>query len=609
MTVTDEFPDPSRGTRRIAVVIVALIVLAAAGYGAYRWLFADDSTSTTTAQGTEVAARTGQLVSSLTTTGTAQSNQSTRLMFQAAGQVTTINATVGQNVKAGDELARLDPLDAQRKLESATANLTIAKLKLSQMVEPPKASDLASAAQAVASAQGQVANAQTALDNLLGGPTASDLASAENALLQAQNGLQNANNGITNAWTALLNAQRTYCQAANVLILPCYESDLPLSDSMIHDLTEWIRAPGGSAAQVGAATTAATSLLSANSSYVNSKSAVAPAQKSLEVAQAKLKALTDPPTANQLASAQASLAAAQANLAGAIAREATLKAGPTATDLALQNESVRLAQVSFDQAKDAMDNLVLLAPFDGSIGTISVNVGDQVGLATVAMTLTNPSSMRVDLTVAETDLSGLKAGQFGVATFDSMPGQTYLLKVTGVSLSPTVAQGVVTYPAQAQILTGKELAANAQELQKMSAALQSRGGGGQGGTGRTPTAVGATAVAQRTPAGNAPMPASGMSASVTILESVVENALLVPSAAVRRVGRQSTVTVVKEDGTREQRVVVTGGTDNTNTAIVSGLTEGEKVVVGGTTAVSTGTAGAAGGTAPRRPPTPVGGVR
>jgi macrolide-specific efflux system membrane fusion protein len=103
-----------------------------------------------------------------------------------------------------------------------------------------------------------------------------------------------------------------------------------------------------------------------------------------------------------------------------------------------------------------------------------------------------------------------------------------------------------------------------------------------------------------------------MSANVVIVENVVENALLVPSAAVRRAGRQSTVTVAKPDGTREQRVVVTGGTDNTNTAITSGLTEGEKVVVGGTTAVPTGAAGGAGGAGPGgpgRPPTPAGGVR
>jgi len=262
------------------------------------------------------------------------------------------------------------------------------------------------------------------------------------------------------------------------------------------------------------------------------------------------------------------------------------------------------------------------------------------------MTLTNPSSMRIDLTVAETDLSGLKAGQFGVATFDSMPGQTYLVKVTGVSQSPTVAQGVVTYPAQAQILTGKDIAANAADLQKISAALQSLGGSfgggaqratGAGGAGqRTPNAGQATAFAQRTPGAgqgtpgtggtaggadtvtrllNAPLPAAGMSANVVIVENVTENALLVPSAAVRRAGRQTTVTVAKDDGTRETRAVVTGGTDNTNTAITSGLTEGEKVVVGGTTAVPTGSASSAaggggpGGFGPGRQPTPAGGVR
>jgi hypothetical protein len=71
-----------------------------------------------------------------------------------------------------------------------------------------------------------------------------------------------------------------------------------------------------------------------------------------------------------------------------------------------------------------------------------------------------------------------------------------------------------------------------------------------------------------------------MSANVTVLLSVKENSLLVPTGAIKRQGRTEFVIVKKDDGTTEQVTVTTGGSDATNTAVLTGLTEGEKVVLG-----------------------------
>ena len=100
-----------------------------------------------------------------------------------------------------------------------------------------------------------------------------------------------------------------------------------------------------------------------------------------------------------------------------------------------------------------------------------------------------------------------------------------------------------------------------------------------------------------------------MSASVTVVLSVTQDALLLPTAAIKRSGRTSVVSLKLPDGTIEQRTVTTGGTDSTNTAILTGLVEGDVVQIGGTTASATAgrtaTPAAAGG----RQPTPAGGVR
>ena len=89
----------------------------------------------------------------------------------------------------------------------------------------------------------------------------------------------------------------------------------------------------------------------------------------------------------------------------------------------------------------------------------------------------------MDLTVSETDFVGLKAGHLGVALFDAIPDQPFAIKLAGITSVPTITQGVVTYPVQADILT---LGEAAKELPRLSSLVQGLGvpiGGAGIGTG------------------------------------------------------------------------------------------------------------------------------
>ena len=650
MTPSTDFDDGRPWLRRIISLAVLLGVLGGGAYAAYYFGFRDDSPAKAAATTSEATVTRGQIVNSFTTTGTAASTLTTKLTFQASGQVKTIGVVVGDKVTAGQELARLDDRDASRKLESSRSSLAVAQIKLQQLTDPPKAADVAGAQQSVASALGQLASAQANLDKATRGPSDIDVLTAESAITTAQNSLASANTQVDTAWNGLIGAQRSYCVLPAILVNPCYGQDIPLSDVTISGLTASLRNPPGSTAQGNAIVSAITSLFSANTSYLNSKNATVTAQNNIETAKAKKQALYDAPATSDLAQLNASVTTAQAGLVTAQAKLDQVNAGATSSDIALQSESVKQSQISLQQQQDAYDSLVLRAPYAGTVGAVAINVGDQAGLSTAAVTLTNPEGVRVDLTVSETDLSSIKQGQYGVATFDSLAGNFYLLKITGVSTTPTVTQGIVTYPVQAQILRGPDLAANAAGLQQVAAALTTLGGGitraaganaaggaGQGGPGAAGAGgfqggAGAQGGAQRTPGAaagrtpgagaqgaagggilasiaNAPLPSPGMSASVTVVLSVTQDALLLPTAAIKRSGRISVVSVKLPDGTIEQRTVTTGGTDSANTAILTGLVEGDVVQIGGTTASATAgrtaTPAAAGG----RQPTPAGGVR
>jgi multidrug efflux pump subunit AcrA (membrane-fusion protein) len=71
----------------------------------------------------------------------------------------------------------------------------------------------------------------------------------------------------------------------------------------------------------------------------------------------------------------------------------------------------------------------------------------------------------------------------------------------------------------------------------------------------------------------------GLTVTVSIIVSSVDNALLVPNAAVTREGQKSYVRVPTAAGGEEKREVKTGISDWQNTVITEGLIDGERVLV------------------------------
>jgi hypothetical protein len=151
--------------------------------------------------------------------------------------------------------------------------------------------------------------------------------------------------------------------------------------------------------------------------------------------------------------------------------------------------------------------------------------------------------------VGQADVSNLKVGQTANVTFDALQGRSYAATVTAIGLTPTIQQGVVTYVVTLAVDTAR--------------------------------------LAEGTP-----IPTPGMTASINVTTNRVENALVVPSRALRRAGRASTVTVKTPEGT-EQRTVTTGVTNGTLIQVVSGLQDGDEVQVSApaTTSSTTPTGG------------------
>ncbi|MEI7926093.1 MAG: biotin/lipoyl-binding protein, partial [Chloroflexota bacterium] len=433
---------------RVVTSIVLIGVIAGAGYYGY---FRDKKTAATpTTQ--EAKVTLGSLSTTLTASGTAAAEQSTPLTFTTGGLVTEVLVRLGDEVKAGQPLVRVDARDAQRKVETADAALVQAQLRLKQLLEP-SAVDRTAMQQSLVSARTQLENAQ-ATYNSLGRPTASDLIAAQNAVSSARASLASAVNSVESTKASLYSAQNTYCSLQfESTIGICTPDKLPISPDMVILLqTSIARA---SSVPTNSLISAVTSLISANSAATNALASRETAAAAVVAAEAKLRDLTTP-TSDAIRAAQAAVQTAQAAYDSVQAKAEAL-ANPAPLDLAVQQQAVRSAEIARQQAQDALDDTTLIAPFSGKAGSVSAIIGQRIGSGTAAVVLSNPDAIRLDLTIAEADLVNVKAGMLGLARFDSMARNVYVVKVIGVSSVPTVTQGVVTYPVQAAILRGNAL--------------------------------------------------------------------------------------------------------------------------------------------------------
>ena len=222
------------------------------------------------------------------------------------------------------------------------------------------------------------------------------------------------------------------------------------------------------------------------------------------------------------ASAQASLAQAQDNLA-------YIEAG---YNLELLQIAVDNAQVALDDAKEQLAAATILAPFNGIVAAVGASTGDEVTANDVIIHLVNTSVVEVDAAVDEIDAANVQSGQMAIITLDALPDARLMGQVTAVSPIATEQSGVVTYDIAVSVRNASQY-----ELK------------------------------------------GGMSATISIMTIDVKNVLLVPSNAVQRTPAGNVVTVIVEDGSAEERVVEIGTSNNQQTEIISGLSEGDQVLV------------------------------
>ncbi|WP_305784745.1 efflux RND transporter periplasmic adaptor subunit [Symbioplanes lichenis] len=142
-----------RALRRPAVAVNAALGLLLAGgaFWAYETLSGPDTGTAAVASTRTVAVQQGTVTASVTADGSLESASSASAGFVTGGTVTSISVQVGDKVKKGQVLAKVDPAAAQRTLNAAEADLDAAQDSLARAEDA--GSDTSTAENAVTQAQ------------------------------------------------------------------------------------------------------------------------------------------------------------------------------------------------------------------------------------------------------------------------------------------------------------------------------------------------------------------------------------------------------------------------------------------------------------------------
>jgi multidrug efflux pump subunit AcrA (membrane-fusion protein) len=124
---------------------------------------------------------------------------------------------------------------------------------------------------------------------------------------------------------------------------------------------------------------------------------------------------------------------------------------PDPSDVDLQKARVTHARARLDDVLEDLRGGVVLAPFDGVVALLNVEVDEIVNDESRVIEVVAPGSIEVEGLIDETHRQSVKEGTRAKVTINSAPGQEFEGRVSWVSEEPRTERGVVRFPVKIQV--------------------------------------------------------------------------------------------------------------------------------------------------------------
>lgn len=191
------------------------------------------------------------------------------------------------------------------------------------------------------------------------------------------------------------------------------------------------------------------------------------------------------------------------------------------------------AILSMESAELNLEKTEIVAPFDGLVADISITEGKEIStaaLATPAISLVDTDDIEMLGSIDEIDISFVELNQEANVRLDSLPDEEITGEVAFISPIGTSLVGVVSYETMITLSEPNERLRD------------------------------------------------GMTATAEVIIERRDDVLFIPNRALRGTWENPEVLVFL-DGQQEEREISLGLTDGINTEVLSGLEEGEEVVL------------------------------
>ena len=195
--------------------------------------------------------------------------------------------------------------------------------------------------------------------------------------------------------------------------------------------------------------------------------------------------------------------------------------------------NLKIAKLSLASAKLNLEKAVMVAPFDGVVTDVTITEGKEITtalLASPAISLVDTSEIEMRGFIDEIDIAIVKVGQEANIILDALPDEEVKGEVAFISPVGTTLAGVVSYDTRVT-------------LENPVAELR-----------------------------------DGMSATAEVIIERRDDVLSIPNRYIRGT-LEDPMVLVLVDGQQEQREITLGLSDGINTEVLSGLEEGEEVVL------------------------------
>lgn len=247
-----------------------------------------------------------------------------------------------------------------------------------------------------------------------------------------------------------------------------------------------------------------------------------------------------------------SVETARAAVANARAAIDTAKAAIATTEANInsQQAALRKSRTNVSTAEEDLSYTTIRAPISGTVVSITTEQGTTVNAnqtAPTLVTLADLSTVRINAQISEADVINVNAGMPAYFNIIGNPDQQYDATLTAIEPAPEQISSTSSTDA-AIYYVGYVEVPNPDRLFRID-----------------------------------------MTAQIYIIVNEAKNALLVPSTVIqekrakgKEKGKAATgkfVRVLKEDGTVEERTVEVGIDNRVNAQILSGLKEGEEVII------------------------------